>query len=361
MFRLGLALPLLLLAGCDVAFGLDTSAEYPYRKRVRVRAPNDTTLTDFPLALIIRDDPELDAIVGDDLAIRAADGTDLAFDIDELDLMSTSGPDLYAWVRVPELAPRAVLELYVYYGARTADPLPRIDADAWADGYGAVWHFTDYVAGAQRDHTGNDNLMTPASDAQAASTVAGVLGHGLDFDRVDDALAAPTHPSLEPAAGSFSYAVWVRYEPTDVQQIWDMPLYKGGASETNPGYDLELGTGGWLGSISDGVTTAGVAFAPLAPMAWTHLVGVVDRDAGTFTMYHNGRAQGAAPLPAGPLTSTHPLGVSVVAWPETVFGGCVDELRTFHGALSADWINTEYTNLAAPATMFEVAPREALR
>ena len=33
---------------------------------MRVTAPNDTTLTDFPLALIIRDDPELDAIVGAD-------------------------------------------------------------------------------------------------------------------------------------------------------------------------------------------------------------------------------------------------------------------------------------------------------
>ena len=139
---LGLALPLLLLAGCVVVLGLSSSADYPYRKRVRVTAPNDTTLVDFSVALIIRDDPELDAIVGDDLAIRTADGADLAVDIDELDLSSTSGADLYAWVRVPEVVPRTALDLYVYDGARTADPRPRFDANAWADGYGAVWHLT---------------------------------------------------------------------------------------------------------------------------------------------------------------------------------------------------------------------------
>ncbi len=360
MHRLGLALPLLLLAGCDVVLGLSSSADYPYRKRVRVTAPNDTTLVDFPLALIIRDDPELDAIVGADVAIRTADGADLAFDIDELDLASDSGSDLYAWVRVPALAPRTALDLYVYYGARTADPLPRVDADAWAAGYGAVWHFTDYEAGAQRDHTGNDNVLTPASAEQEARTVAGVLGHGLDFDGVDDTLAAPAHPSLEAADASFSYAVWVTYEPDDAQRIWDMPVYKGGASATVSGYDFELGTEGWVGNIADGVTKVDVTFEPVAPATWNHLVGVIDRAAGTYTVFLNGRAVGSSPVPGGSLTSDRPLQLSLPGV-DTLFGGTLDELRTFHGVLSADWIATEYTNLTAPATMLEVAPREALR
>lgn len=361
MHRLGLALPLLLLAGCDVVLGLDSSAAYPYRKRVRVTAPNDTTLTDFPLALIIRDDPELDAIVGDDLAIRTADGADLAFDIDELDLESTSGSDLYAWVRVPELAPRSVLDLYVYYGARTADPLPRIAADAWADGYGAVWHFTDYEAGGQRDRTGNDNVLTPASEAQEARTVAGVLGHGLDFDGVDDTLAAPDHPSLDPAAASFTYAAWVQYEATDPQQIWDMPVYKGGASAGEPGYDFELGADGWVGNIADGQTKVRVDLATGTLADWHHVVGVLDREAGAYTLYLDGRAQGTTPLTVGTLATPTPLTLSLLEYPATVFGGTLDELRTFHGVLTADWIATEYTNLTAPATMLEVAPREALR
>jgi len=366
VFRLGLALPLLLLAGCDVVLGLSATspdapgADYPYRKRVRVTAPNDTTLVDFPLALIIQDDPELDAIVGDDIAIRTSEGVDLAFDIDELDLMSTSGSDLYAWVRIPELPPRAALDLYVFYGPRATAPLPRVDADAWAAGYGAVWHFTDYVSGAQRDHTGNNNVLTPATAEQEARTVSGLPGHGLDLDGGDDRPAAPAHPSLEAADGSFTYSVWVTYEPDDTQRIWDMPIYKGGASATVTGYDFELGTDGWVGSIADGVTKLDVTFDPIAPATWNHLAGVIDRAAGTYTVYLNGRAQGTSPVPAGSLTSDLPLQLSLPGI-DTLFGGSLDELRTFHGALSADWLATEYTNLTAAATMLEVAPREAVR
>lgn len=376
--RGALVLSLVALVGCDQVFGLDlpdptgdggTGAQYAFRKRVTLTSPVTEDLVQVPIALLIEDDDELRAIVGEDFAIRSADGRDLSFELEDLDLDSSDGADLRAWILLESFPANSPTVLYVHYGERSGPPGENAPLSVWPDEYGAVWHFT---AEGQADHLLDstrhiNTLRFPTVDHEPLE-VNGLVHHGRQFDGVNDTLVATHNATIDAGDSSFTYSVWVNIAAATPVTPYAMPLYKGGASMAQPGYDIELGDGVWLAQISDGgdggdglddVDQVNIPTAGLLG-GWVHLVAVVDRDRSAFTVYVNGGEVGSTLLEEGSLASTDDLQISPNR-PNDLFAGIVDEVRLYHGVLTPDRIRLEYLNLSQPQTLLQVAPHEPLR
>jgi RHS repeat-associated protein len=70
----------------------------------------------------------------------------------------------------------------------------------------------------------------------------------------------------------------------------DTCWYKGGSTETDPGYDMQLGGGFWFAQISDGSTKVLKLFGHVAGLQnrWVFLAAVVDRENHEFRVYRDG-------------------------------------------------------------------------
>jgi hypothetical protein len=177
---------------------------------------------------------------------------------------------------------------------------------------------------------------------------------------VDDALFVgdPADGSLDVGLRSFAYSTWV-LAGVGVTP-YDIPFHKGGSSGVNAGYDFELGTGVWEASISDGaLSMSGFGIEADFQGRWTHLVGVIDRDADRFETYANGSLRASAPLDGlGSIDTNDPL---LIGRDIYFFHGAIDEPRVYQRALSADWIATEYANLADRDAMITIGAEQRVR
>lgn len=364
------ARPLALLAalvcpvavGCADVFDIENVTPAPgptgaYAKTITIAQPTATMLEDFPLALFLAEDAEL--------AAHALDGTDIGFEADGVSLpceiVRYDGALglLEAWVRVPVVpAGPAVTELDLVYGA------PRTPCSAvgmWGPPHVAVWHST-LDTDRTRDATSHGHDLVAATEEALPVEREGILGAGLQFDGVDDLLcdAVDEDGSLAfDETESFSYSAWVHV--TAPAGAYDMPFYKGGGSQGNPGFQLALGTGDWNAALSDGAHLEGlrVLFGndPLLG-AWHHLVTVIDRDANVATSYVDGSAREAEPLGGwGSFVADARTCMSNVA---NLFAGASDELRVTAATRSAAWIEVEYINLARPADLISLGTERAL-
>lgn len=113
---------------------------------------------------------------------------------------------------------------------------------------------------------------------------------GIDFDGTDDKLPCGDNGSLDFGTGSFTYSLWV-FVSTSASSF-DMSWNKGGASATNTGYDMELGTGAWKANISDGTTLFSANFSGTEINdVWVHLLAVVDQTDDELRAYKDGVLQ----------------------------------------------------------------------
>ena len=174
----------------------------------------------------------------------------------------------------------------------------------------------------------------------------------LKFDGSNDYVDAgnPSNGALAFGAGSFSYGLWVK--PTSNVGTWDMPLFKGGGSAGNAGFDIELGTGVWASDMGDGSTFTSVNFYAGSPSlnTWYHLFVVVDRSAQLLKAYVNGVFVASTPIASiGSVTSTNHLTFGANNTASNPYNGSIDDVRIYGRALSAD----EVAKLAAKQPISE--------
>jgi hypothetical protein len=205
---------------------------------------------------------------------------------------------------------------------------------------------------------GHDAVAQTA--AQIPGTVTGICGAARSFDGIDDSLsvADPIDGSLDFGSTSFSLSLWV-FVSTSAGS-YDMPLYKGGASPTTTGYDVELGTGGWSSGLSDGTTRASPSFGMEGQhlAKWTQLTAVVDRSAGRMYSYVNGSSNGSTSISSiGSVSNSSALFMSHPAVND-LFYGQLDEVRIDTSAVSANWISAEYQNIAMRAQFMTIGPEQ---
>jgi hypothetical protein len=314
-----------------------------HRKPIAITAPTPTTLGEFPVAIQIAADAGLAAHAradAADLAFTTADGvTLLPF---ERVVYNPAIGRLEVWVKLPSLPGSATTTIFVNYGG---EPRPPLAAPVWSSVFAGVWHMTGSVGTA--DSTANAHGLAPIGAGDIPAAVVGEAGAARGFDGVDDVLDLPdpVDGSLDFANTSFSYAAWV-FETGALDQ-YDTAFYKGGTSASEPGYCMLLGTGSWAAKLHDGSNYVDVEFGQRSALAgrWVHLAVVIDRAAAATTTFTNGVLANQVALSLGSVATGERL---QLGRSETMpFRGSLDEVRIYTGALSADWIATEYANLAS--------------
>jgi concanavalin A-like lectin/glucanase superfamily protein len=314
-------------------------AGYSHRKALTISSPSPTALAGFPVSLVIAADADLAQFAhGGDIVATGGDGTTLLpFELVAFDAGSGA---LEAWFAIDVMPAPAATPAYLYFDGPAQPPAT---TSPWT-GYAGVWH----LAGANPatdSARGHDGSSPVAGQAPAAG--AGVAGGALVFDGLDDTILVPdpADGSLDFGVASFSYSLWVLVAAS--AGMFDSPLYKGGASIPDVGYDYELGTGSWTTHTSDGTVTNNPPFGLDADFlgAWTQLAVVVDRDAKKIRTYANGALASEKDFTSGSLDNARALAFSRI--PSDPFKGSLDEVQIIPAALATDWIAASYANITA--------------
>ncbi len=308
-----------------------------------------TELVEFVASIAEDADPDL--VNATTLAFTSADGVTVL--PTEIVVFDRARGSLEAAVRAT-LAPNTKTRIYLYYG----DAPALMTASPWGTQVAGVWHMGS--AGAMneivRDSTKLHDATATVTDIP--STVAGILGEARLFDGINDSFAIvdPTDGSLDFGTESFTVGLWVKVEQS--AGSYDMPLFKGGLTAGAAGYDFELGTGSWIAGFADGNA---VQITPAFGLEvnllheWHYLVAQCDRGATMVRAFLDGVQTEALPFPRGSVDSGYYVRFGD---PTYRFRGQLDEIHIVRGALSADWIATEYANLANRPAFQTILPAE---
>ncbi|MFX1455670.1 MAG: DUF2341 domain-containing protein [Promethearchaeota archaeon] len=302
-------------------------------------------LLNFPLLISIFDDDLHDKVQpdGDDIAF-AYMGAWLDHEIELFNqTFNSTHAQLISWVSLPRLSTSSDTIIRIYYGNATMSNQQNPTA-VWGYKYRGVWHLSEY-SGNSKDSTTHGTEGIPSTGVTLGAS--GLIGYAYDFNGVSGTkldYGDPIDDHLDVGTSSFTISVWVNYDQNT--GTFQMPLYKGGTSNGNEGYALEMNNG--LSSafyVSNGTQASAVGWATITLDSWTFLVGVVNRITGKMSLYKDGSIINEINVVLGNLSSDENLKVSNNVYP---VDGIVDEPRICGVARSADWIATEYNNQYNP-------------
>ena len=175
----------------------------------------------------------------------------------------------------------------------------------------------------------------------SSMTTSGRIGNALNFNGTTDTINCDNPGIFEFGTDSFSYGLWVYV--TESAGAYDMPIYKGGASNNNPGFDIELGSGGWVASLSDGVISKVITFLDevYSLNNWVFLCVVVDRTTNEIRTYQNSIRIDSEDITGwGSVTNT---GENLyIGQDYYLFKGKIDDIRIYNYALTQTEINNLY-------------------
>ncbi len=137
---------------------------------------------------------------------------------------------------------------------------------------------------------GFHGMLQTNSDG-ANKSVSTAQGSAIRLDGIDDSISVgnPTDGHLDFDTRSFTYMAWIN--KTGNAGSFDMPMWKGGNSATNTGYEMECGSNVCSAYICDGTTIVGAPFAANGNGfigRWVHLTAVVDRSRQELRTYVDG-------------------------------------------------------------------------
>ncbi|HTL34681.1 MAG TPA: LamG-like jellyroll fold domain-containing protein [Kofleriaceae bacterium] len=335
--------------GGDAPIGADADAPaanpwltgFLYRKPITITTPTlSAELTDFPVGIVEGADPEL----GDN---ARADGLDIIFTSDDAmtrldhELVKFDGLTgaLEAWVHMPTLK-NGTTRIYMYYGA--AAQTPSLPAAVWATPFAGVWHLeSPAVDSTVHAH----NATAIGSSTTVPGLGRGIAGGARTYDGGDTMnFGSPSDGSFDPGTTSFSVSLWVNV--TTSSNNFDVAMHKGGLNNTDGGFAFFLGTGNWTVHMADGTSARDAQLGTDVHDQWVYLVGVIDRTAAQLIGYRDGVATPTSAAGLGAVTEGAGFftGGGNTTQPYT---GRIDEVRVMSGVRSADWIATEFANLAS--------------
>ncbi len=225
---------------------------------------------------------------GGDLRFVAADDrTPLHYHIEKFDGLVDQVA--LVWVDVPDLAPGATANFYMYWGNSKANDASDAHATYDADQL-LVWHFGE-ESGLPKDSTAyGNNAATPGKRDQNA-----IIGFGSKLDGTAPIRLA-ANPTLNIAAGqALTWQLWVKPNPAAQSATLYDQRDAGGVSD----FAVALQAGVPSVTITSAAGTVRAAgTAPLAGDSWHMLT--VTADQGHVTLYVDGvqAAQAAGAMPA---------------------------------------------------------------
>ena len=300
------------------------------------------TLTDFP-ALIVFNSGNIDYTQtkddGSDLRFFAADGTPLAYEIEQWN----EGGDSSVWVRVPQIIGGSNSDsIWMYYGNAAATPTAD-PAGVWDSNFVGVWHLNEEQAGVGGTGVYEDSTSygNHGIDRVAATGQEGQITDGQEFG-ANDWIEIDHDTSLD-LKDSMTISFWIK--PTSDSGTFNRVVEKG-----QWGYNTSYYFGGGDGindltfylngqeviDTADGVLTLGV---------WQHAaVSYTSNGDGTGTarLYLNGLEIATGNYTNGVVAgNTERLGIG---HPDPLydFDGFIDEVQISNIDRSADWIAAQF-------------------
>lgn len=223
----------------------------------------------------------------------------------------------------------------------TAGPLDVVD-NTLLRGLVAHWSFDEGGGTLVTDRSGNGHHGT----LRGGTWIPGHFDGALHFEQGDE-VAVPLFPS---ATAQWTVGVWVRPPSDDLGETyislvstelvfsggWEMNARLSGLAGLGRTYQF----GYYLGPGDSDYYTHNCAC--VSPQQWTHIVGVVNSNAGTLAFYRDGLPErpvamppaGATPGPIKPGSDTLYMG----RWsmPGRLFKGDLDDVVVYDRALAPD-------------------------
>ena len=313
-------------------------------------------------SVLTLENESMDAIVGAPIPVflepvrfyyegATADGHDLRFVANDEELpweieQWQPGGSSVVWIRAPDLAPLATVEITLYYGNEDAPPSD-VNTPLYSDGLVGVWRFDDPAGAVVTNAAGN--LYEGTAAGMTMQIPEGRVGSARQFVDVSDSIdLAADSTALLDGWGAFTISTWIRPEYAsdgdwDVAQGWF--LNKGGSMQDGRTF-RSLGSAPNTGQVQVDFFFAngGTSFQPLdVPRGqWSHLTWTFD---GTIlSLYRNG--QPVSSTQVGPTTLNASANPVRFGQPGSSFLGALDELRIESVARSATWIALQYAAMA---------------
>ena len=309
-----------------------------------------STLTNFP-ALVKLDAGSVQGFDPADIQPNAADlrFTDSQFNElnYEIDTWDTNGA-LLIWVQIPELASNTLIRAF-WDNASATTPAYTTNGATWANGYVAVWHFSETNGTTLADSVNGHN-GTAAGGTVFSET--GRIGSGGHFDGVDDTISVSNLAQLA-SQSQLTLSAWVKLDTLGSGEADDSCIFSQNDS-TSPlvfWYNYTANTTGDKAYTFNVGPTSVLANRVNAgsghvTSTWQHLAGVM---LGTSrAIYIDGTFRGSA---TGAATTTGALTTGTIgSWEKLsnlAFDGALDEIRVANVARSADWVAAENATVSS--------------
>ncbi|MFA5186602.1 MAG: LamG-like jellyroll fold domain-containing protein [Patescibacteria group bacterium] len=328
-------------------------AGFAYRKIITIdHMKVEETLTGFVLPVVLTSSNfQFNAAKPDGTDIRFTDGEDNLLDFERVFHDSVNKIAEYQ-VACPTLTTLADVVVYMPYGNPSADDAATQEA-TWDDNFVAVYHMNDGVDNAHiTDSTQYDNDGTKKG-ANEPVQAAGKVGYAQTFDASDDYIDCGQDASLN--FGSSSFTISFLINPSSVT---DTGVLQKGRPGSHGGVGMQINMRTYSGlsiNLKDDIENA-VAIdvgLPFSTGVYSHGALVIDRVAGTATLFING-AQSLSAIDISSITGSLDVAEDFYIGYRngSIFAGLFDELRVSDTIRSAAWIKAEsYAALGTLGTM----------
>lgn len=250
--------------------------------------------------------------------------------------------------KADSLSFNATTTFYIYYGNSGASCYAVTDTfgrnNVWSD-YIGVYHMENTATSS----TGSNN---GTATAVAFGSSFGKLGQGVDFDSSSDVVSVTDAAAIQPT--TITMSAWTRADSLSGFPIF-FDRYNGFTAD---GYRMFFGTNNLRVGIYQGAEVGVNGTTALSTATYYHVAATYD--ASTLRLFLNGASEGTLST-SGNITyrTTTNLGMGKRNTGSTSeLNGQMDEVRLRSGAVSTDWITTEYNNLNSPTTFFWVGAQE---
>ncbi len=263
---------------------------------------------------------------GDDVRFATADGTALAYQIEDWDVAAGAAA---VWVRLPLIKGNERQEIKMYWGKSDAASESKGDAVFnESNGYLAVLHMSDPV----KDELGS----VEAKDTGTVSS-AGLIGKSRRFDNKKGINCGEKLTTLPTGSNPHTTGVWIKPQQSNAILI-------GWGNEQGQGKVIMNLNSPPLIKVECYFSSADVVSkTPLSVGKWMHVVHTYKE--GESRVYVDGVLDGESIAKKGFLNIQNPARMYIGGWSNNyTFVGEMDEVRVSKVTRSADWVKLEYEN-----------------
>ena len=354
------------------------NTSYKYRMKLTLDntlVSGSTDLTNFPVLVAFTNanlattgnGGDVTNSSGYDIIFAEADSTPAKLDHEIEKYTSTSG-EIVMWVEIPTLGATADTDIYMYYGNSSVSSSQEAATGVWDSNFKGVWHLKEDPTGTapqMKDSTSGANHGTSVGSMVAGDQLAGQIDGSLNFDGSNDYVDVANESNLDfERTDSFTLSAWIKRDTEntedDIFEKVEGAGYKGYSLWLQPSANC---TGCLTTSISNNSSggTNGIrvrtAASTILTGTWYHVATTYSGTsaASGVTTYVNGASKtlttAADTLSATILNDTK-MGLGVDPTDVTCcnFDGKMDEMRISNSVRSADWVKTEYDNMANQGT-----------